>query len=1220
MSFHNIIKKLLIQALLVSCFLLGVSFSYASDFIAPNSSGDPIVIDVSNLNLLSSIDVTIGDFKDQPRPYRDANTKSLVIFPPAVPSSEKTIQIRSGSTSVTKTVSFRPSPFGNLKNSLLPDLQKARGGNTVTKISDGRIILIGGSTSLADKPLNSIEVFDPEVGKTSFLKTPNELNNSKLQIPRGHHTATYLGISESPIGMISGPVEQILISGGFSENGFIEDTLEILEIKVGTVQSTSTLLSSKKAKLKKARLFHTANLLPDGRVLIIGGQGNINMITIGALNSIEIFDPITRSIQPGGISLNTPRLLHTSLNLQDGKILIVGGFTNEKQGEFGFGPATDSCEIIDSANLTIKGTGSLEEAVGGHSATLLTNGLVLVIGGSSDFFSTRTKDEFKGVTTSTVQLYNHLNETFSLVKNKQGGNFELVIPRFLHKSVLLPNSDVAVFGGLNIKAGLDSSNLISTPVSLVEVFNPDLLTFSGNILEVQQKTNLESSIGRILPSVILVTPKNKTQGLLSTSNSNDFVNSAVYVTGGFTNGFGRLPTKISELIQIESNTSFEGRQLKLTPEAIIKGSYLSELLIKFDNFSKKPGLKIEPQTVNLSSSNNFKADIMVLSTNQEVVLLKAENKDPNSPIIISPNLFQVGENVTITRKDNSVQGEFEIDIISSDPSRDFLPAILKVNVSDSAKPFLSTVPGFGISLSDQGVTNSDMVQLKVLSQDGLSEFSSIPSSTQVTVTVSDPKIINLGGSGVSSIVGTLATQFTVNAVKPGKTNLNFSINFPLVLGVSIPVEVSGTPTFSNSPIDSSVLSNLSSNGVELSKAVKLNATAVSIEDIRLSTSSALFPYYVPINLQSSIDGTGNIGLFTIRPIFGVDLLTAIPRTLVNGGASAFKSPLPTEPTTIAGIVPSELPDKPIAILASQDGIRSITYDQSVSEPVNDPLVMISSLSGVKDLKLFEFGTVPKIVALKGTMVFLLDAESGDEETSGILSDNGFELELTKVNSQDAAVVSVGSKGVDLVFPITDAEPRKVNFKLLGDTRHLSVVEKLADVFGPYVIAYDEHKTISIVDLINIDAPVRTISTSRDKILKIDYAGRFQVNGMLTDVLVGINQREILLFDLNNLTSIPVKSDLKIKSQIMDLLIIDGIAYLALGKDGILAVSIGSLLSNDNSNAQIASFKKNKLIVIRTNGTQNTITKPLSANKLANSRPFLLSSGEDNNLTVIRVSP
>lgn len=1212
----HIIKKLLISVSLLLCFF--ASPSYASDFITPNSSGEPILIDISNLSEIQDIDVVVGDFPDQPRPYRDSNTKTLVIFPPSVNSSEKTIQVSAGSSSISKSVSFRTGPVGDLKTSLLPELQQARGGNTVTKISDGRVVLIGGSKSLADEPLDTIEIFNPETGKT---------DKAKLKIPRSQHAATYIGINEKPVGMISGPVEQILLTGGFSNDGIFENTVEIIEIKVGTSQGVSTLLENKKSKLKKARIFHTASLLPDGRVLIVGGQGKINKNNIGALNSIEIFDLITKSSQQAEISLKVARQLHTATVLQDGNILITGGFTNENPDEFGFGPGSAIAELIDTSNLTIRKVGSLanEQGIGGHSATLLTNGTVLITGGNSDFFSGSTRETIRGISLGTVQFYTSQSETFNLVKNKiKGGNLELETPRFLHKSVLLPNGNLVIIGGLNIKPGLTTSNLIATPVSGIEVLDPDLINFNNSFLEATPKTTLETSLGRILPSAILVTPKNKTQGFLSSTDSQNFVNSAVYFTGGFTNGSGRLPTKVSELIQVESNTGIEGRKIKLTPEAVIKGSYLGELLVQLDTFSNVPSLVIQPQTINLSSSNNFTANTKITSTNNQVVLLKVENANSNSSVIVSPSLFQVGETISITRKDSSVQGQFELTIVSADSTKDFIPAKLRVNVSDSAKPFISTVPGYGLSLTNQEGFNTSKIQIKVFSQDGLTEFTSLPVTTPVTGVISDPTIINLGGTGISSVVGNLQTQFTVNALKPGKTEINFSTTFPDILPVTIPVEISGTPTVSSTPIDSGILAGLLIAGVEFSRTLKLDSQTVSIEDVRLGNNSSLFPVYVPINLISSIDSTNQIGSFTIRPVFGVDLLTALPRTLVNKIGTGFKAPSVTEPIVIGGIVPTDVSLSPIAILAFKENTKSIPFSKNTNENIGDKLEKFNDISGVRDIKLFEFGNdnkVPKVVFIKESMIFVLNADDGETETSSVLSQEGLELELTKIDNETAAVVSTGPKGLDLVFPVTDSEPRVVNFKLPGNTKNIAVVNKILNKSGTFAVAYDGNNTLSLLDLLDVNAVIPTIDTGEDKISKIQYAGKFTVNGKLTDVLIATTQRKLLVFDLNNLTEVSTDKDLKIKNEILDLAVIDGIAYLALGNSGILAVSIGSLIDNDDeTKAEIAHFTKNKLIVIKPNGKQTILTKLLNAKKLAVAKPFILSSGEGNDLTVIKVSP
>ena len=1214
---------------LFCCHLFLISFlnkSFAADFIIPNSSGEPVVIDISSLNTTSSIDVSVGEFTNQPRPYRGDNTKSFVLFPPPASNSERTIQLSSGSSVITKTVSYRPSLQGNLKLSVLPSLVSGRAGNSVTKISDGRIVLIGGSKSLARDPLNTVEIFDPESGRASRLKTANGLEDSKLKTPRSQHTATYLGISDIPVGMITGPVEQILVIGGFSEKGALKKTIEIVEIKTGTNQGTSTLLSGKKATLKKARIFHTANLLPDGKVLIIGGQGRINQSNLGALNSIEIFDPVTRSISPSSITLNTSRLLHTATLLQNGNILIAGGFTNEKNDDFGSGPATETSELINASDLSIKKVGSFfdDEGAGGHSATLLTNGLVLITGGATDFFASGSGDNAEGITKGTIQFYNPDNETFNLVQTNSGGNLELQSSRFLHSSVLLPNGSVAVVGGLNIKAATNSENLISTPVSSIEVIEPNIINFSGNNLKADKELNIESSVGRVQPSVALITPKNKTRGFLASDDSANFVNSALYITGGFSNGFGKLPTKISELIQIDSNSTVEGRRMKLTPEALIRGGFLGQLLLQVDKFSQVPSVQVEPQTVNLSVSNNFMVDVKVTSSNNELVLLKTESSDSNGSVVVSPALFQSGEVINISRKDSSVQGEFEISILAADSSKDFIEAKVKVNISESSKPFLSTVPQHGVSLSTQDGSSTQKIQLKVLSQDGKQEITTISKSTQVTAMINDPEIANLGGTGISSVTGTLSTQFSVNAIKPGKTSLDFTINFPDVLSVSLPLEVAGTPSFSNNPVDLNVLSALQDSGIEINSVGKIDPTLISFDDVNISVASPLFPFYVPVNFQSSIDNSSITGIFTIRSIYGLDLATAQPRTLLNAMGTDFRESIGTDIPRIGGFVSTDSSKKPVAVIASSDGIRTLNYESASSERLTGQFNMISNLSDFSDLDLFEIGgstKFTKISLLRGSKVTVINSDDGLEDVSVNLSGDGFEQELVTVDNQPASVVSVGSSGVDLIFPLLSTEPRLVNFKLPGNTKNIAAVETLDKVTGPFVIAYDGVGTLSIVNLLDIDSQIKTINVTSEKITKIAYAGRYKVNGKPADVLVASTQRGVSLFNLNTLASIPVNEDLKIKNEIEDLIIIDGVVYLALGTGGVLGLNVGGLIdSGDNNSAQVVQIKKINLKVVKSSGKEDIISKPLNAKFLADSKPFLLVSGEKNDLSVIRISP
>src|SRR4029077_15171340 len=133
----------------------------------------------------------------------------------------------------------------------------------------------------------------------------------------------------------------------------------------------------------------TATSLPDGRALLIGGQGSD-----GPQSSVFISDPRTHEIAPLSRGLYQARAWHSATMLPDGKVLVLGGLGASNKVISGaeiYDPETRTSEVLPASGLTARAY---------HTDTLLASGQVLVVGGWSgtgrslakaELFDTRTK-------------------------------------------------------------------------------------------------------------------------------------------------------------------------------------------------------------------------------------------------------------------------------------------------------------------------------------------------------------------------------------------------------------------------------------------------------------------------------------------------------------------------------------------------------------------------------------------------------------------------------------------------------------------------------------------------------------------------------------------------------------------------------------------------------------------------------------------------------------
>src|SRR5437016_13703232 len=112
-------------------------------------------------------------------------------------------------------------------------------------------------------------------------------------------------------------------------------------------------------------------------VLIAGGIGS-NGSSFYSLNAAEVVDPATVTFTPTGY-LNNARDQHTATLLSNGMVLIVGG--ERSSGSSSTLLAT--AELYDPATGTFTSAGSMDTARYQHTTTLLNNGMVLIAGGSN---------------------------------------------------------------------------------------------------------------------------------------------------------------------------------------------------------------------------------------------------------------------------------------------------------------------------------------------------------------------------------------------------------------------------------------------------------------------------------------------------------------------------------------------------------------------------------------------------------------------------------------------------------------------------------------------------------------------------------------------------------------------------------------------------------------------------------------------------------------------
>ena len=221
--------------------------------------------------------------------------------------------------------------------------------HTATMLLNGKVLVAGGGDRDGND-INGAELYDPAT--ETWTPTGN------LAVARHSHTATLL------------PNGKVLVAGGGDTDGGNTDSAELYDPVTGNWSITGSLHTT--------RGRHTATLLTDGRVLVAGGTDGF----IPSLHSCELYDPNTGTWSVTG-SLKTDRALFTATLLGNGNVLVTGGETHHCSfGGCGFSMVTNTSELYNPATGTWSFAGFLGHR-SSHTATLLQDGRVLVAGGAN---------------------------------------------------------------------------------------------------------------------------------------------------------------------------------------------------------------------------------------------------------------------------------------------------------------------------------------------------------------------------------------------------------------------------------------------------------------------------------------------------------------------------------------------------------------------------------------------------------------------------------------------------------------------------------------------------------------------------------------------------------------------------------------------------------------------------------------------------------------------
>ena len=258
-------------------------------------------------------------------------------------------------------------PATNTFTAVAP-LNGPRAGHAAATLPDGRVMVVGGTTNFTDittaatGSLNTVEIYNPAtntwaagpaIGGRRLVPSLTRLSTGRMLVAGGIEISVLFGI---PIAATSTIKAQLY--------------------------NPATNTWSNAANMPSGRAYHQDSqvTLADGRVLLSGGvlvPDLINAANSASIANADVYNPATNTWV--ATTMSRARTGHSASLQASGQVIVCGG----AEGLLSASTPIDAVARFDAATNSWVDLAPLTQPRAGHSAALLPDGHLLILGGGT---------------------------------------------------------------------------------------------------------------------------------------------------------------------------------------------------------------------------------------------------------------------------------------------------------------------------------------------------------------------------------------------------------------------------------------------------------------------------------------------------------------------------------------------------------------------------------------------------------------------------------------------------------------------------------------------------------------------------------------------------------------------------------------------------------------------------------------------------------------------